>query len=377
VPLDPTQPEKQPWWLDRALSRIDAALSRAAGAYRDVPKEPTREEPKKEWYAVVCFTELTKTGAKARVVESFDDLNKAEMYRDRHKSHALYPVTFAERPEKGTPLDIKKGSSEARDITRQFRVLQWHAEQGKHYVTALWNETREVPRTGQAVHFTTGIDYRGEPVGRLANPLSPSDPGQPKAARPVVIEKDPKTPWLGRIVEMPRTMAEAINRVKELDIKKDQDIKKNQEEQQRQDWVPFGEGGKLRDIAKELTGRDAKLTVTSHDLAGRQVDVVRRLDEQGLWSRSYIVTQQTTDEHGKPRTDSRVFTSQEVKARHEANQARAREATHQPRAPEQTRPPLASDIAPRRETHQADAARARQVEQQRALEHDQNRSRGR
>ena len=261
------------------------------------------------------MTELNEAGGKGVVIRSFDDLEEAKSYRDRHKQVALYPWPFEKEPPRSMVVEVQAREVEALnrngeglDLARQFRVLGWKAEQGVYHAFGLWNEREEEPRKGQLVNFTTGIDYRGEPVGRLVAPLRSVNPGEPEKTRPVVFEMSRKTPGLGRIVALPATVEEAPAAVKRLDARRlDQEQAVN-----RFHTLEVGNG--LRELARELVPQAPPLKVTTHELGGRKVEVIDRVGEQGTRQRSYIVSREVAEADGRVRTISTVLDSEDIRA---------------------------------------------------------------
>ncbi|MDG3008460.1 hypothetical protein [Paludisphaera mucosa] len=306
---------------------------------------PAEPDSKKggPWYAVVRLNELTATGGKGGVVVSFDDLEKARNYRDANRQLALHPQPFAERPQKGTPVEItgrelkalqKRG--EGRDFSRQLEVLRWKAEQGKYYNIGHWNERSEEPRLGQLVRFSSGLDYRGLPDDRRVTPLRDRDPGKPENPQLVVFEMSSRMPGVGRVVDLPPNMAEAKKVKKEFESDKAFREMVLQEEQ----WRTLEVGGGLRamadremksprirpaELAETLSdlvkpGRadrptsDAGVKISTHIKGDFRADVVRQAGEDGEPRLAVVITHEYRDAEGKPRSAGAVFGLDELMA---------------------------------------------------------------
>lgn len=281
------------------------------------------------WYAVGRLTELTEAGARGSVWQSFDDIDEAKEFRDKHRL-ALFPGTFTERPAERSTIEVsreeldgllKKGQGQ--ELARQLRTLDWAKEQGIFHEHGVWYDRGSEPRIGQLVHFTTGLDYRDEPEERRVMPPHPLEPGPSEQPRYVVLEKVPGKPLLGRLVALPLDAEQAKAEMESRDAKR---LALEPAALQEQ-WRRFEARPELREVAarerraEPVTqpekpaerARDESLGVTTHERGRYKAQVVERTGEDGKPQRTVILTSEVTESDGRTRTHGTVLSMEDVR----------------------------------------------------------------
>jgi len=330
------------------------------------------------WYAVGRLTELTEAGAKGGVWQSFDDIEEAKLFADKHHL-ALFPGTFAERPAERSTIEVSREEldglqekGQGQELARQLRVLDWATEQGTYHEFGVWYDRGQKPRVGQLVHYTTGLDYRDEPEERRVTPSHPIEAGPPEKPQYVVIEKLQGRPLSGQIVAVFESQEEAREKVKGLDAKR---LSLEPAARQEQ-WQRLEAGPELRELANRERqaeavpasvpqepaerGRDEPPRVATNEKELYRARVIEWNGDDGKPQRTVLLDKQVTEPDGRVRTDKTELELSDVREVLEALERKRDQMLEEARQQEEQRAPAREGL--RITTHERGRHRAEVVE---------------
>lgn len=160
-----------------------------------------------------------------RVQKSDQSWSVVSNFAQDHPGMVIYREPFADRPQLGTHLDVKRGEQPA--IDRKILDMEIKREEGRRFLVAGYaGNDADNPRM---VRFNDGRDFLGRGEERMSWPLNRH--GVRLGTQPTryfVIERDEKIPGIGRVVSefanKPQAQADAGRLEVDLAQKRNQEL---------------------------------------------------------------------------------------------------------------------------------------------------------